>query len=247
MARLEGRRIVITGGGGGIGAATARLFRQEGADIVLMDRDAQAVERVAGEFGCTPLVVDITDEAQVKSAMQTAVERLGGLDGLVNCAGVTTMDRLEHTSLAVWNDMIGVNMTGTFVVCREAIPHLRAAGEATIVIIASASGVLPSMSGGSYGASKAGVDMMGKYLAIELAPEIRVNSVCPGAVDTNMFRSSTKALSPKETSAFARTHYAMQRIGEPEEMAAAILFLTSRESSFVTGHSLCADGGRTYH
>lgn len=246
VGRLDGRRVLITGAASGIGAATARLFAAEGAKLALLDRDANAVREMAQEINAFAVDVDVADEAAVQRAVDQAVAWLGGLDAVVNGAGIASMKRAEETPLDLWRSMLDVNLTGTFLVCRAAIPHLRACEGATIVNIASASGLLPSAAGAAYGVSKAGVDMLTKYLARELAPSIRVNSVCPGMVDTPMMAAMAPKGDPAVEAAIKAT-YALQRAAQPHEIAGAILFLTSRESTYITGVSLAVDGGRTFH
>lgn len=244
---LKGRKILITGAGSGIGAETARLFAAEGAQVALLDREAAAVQRIAAEVGGRAFAADISDEAAITAAVDAAAEATGGLDGLVNAAGIATMARLQDTSLAEFQHILAVNVAGTFLVTLAAVPHLQRAEGATITSIASASGILPSTAGGAYGTSKAAVDMMMKYFARELAPQIRVNSVCPGTVDTPMAAAMTKGADPAQIAAMLRSTYALQRAATAGEIAEALLFLTSRRSSFVTGISLAVDGGRTFH
>lgn len=242
---LAGRRILITGGASGIGAAVARLFAAEGATLFLADRSS-AVASAAAEIGAHWGVMDVTEEASVISGVAAACEAMGGLDGLVSCAGVATLSRLADTSLDEWRRQVDVNLTGPFLVCREAAAPLRASGAATIVILASASGLRPSLAGGAYAASKAGVIMLSKSLAMELGPQVRVNAVCPGMVDTPMFA----AMVPERTAAFEaqlKADYALGRLAEPDEIARAVLFLTQPASGFITGSALAVDGGRTFH
>ncbi|HYZ24364.1 MAG TPA: SDR family NAD(P)-dependent oxidoreductase [Rhodopila sp.] len=242
--RLQGRRVLITGGGSGIGRATAALFRAEGAKVAVLDRAVAA----DGEL---VLPCDVSDEGAVAAAVGKAAEALGGLDGLVNAAGIFHANTLADTPPDLWQRVIAVNLTGTYLVCRAALPFLqesgRQGGAATIVNIASGAGLLPTGPGSAaYVASKGGVIALTKVLAFEAAPRIRVNAVCPGAVETpmtaGMLRDAAGAVQP----AIAQ-RYALQRPSAPEELARAILFLTSEESSSTTGISLAVDGGRTFH
>jgi NAD(P)-dependent dehydrogenase (short-subunit alcohol dehydrogenase family) len=142
-----------------------------------------------------------------------------------------------------WNRVLAVNLTAPFLLCREAIPHLRQAGGGTIVNVASGQGLVPSAPGlSAYAASKGGLVTFSKAMALELAPDIRVNAICPGVVDTPLLPPQMR-----EAAGAPESGYALKRVGEPEEIAAGILFLTSRESAFVTGIALAVDGGRTYH
>jgi NAD(P)-dependent dehydrogenase (short-subunit alcohol dehydrogenase family) len=241
MPRLENRKILITGGASGIGRATCELFVREGAAVAVLDRD---VSRVAGIHA---IAADVSDAAAVSRAMRDAAQALGGLDGLVNAAGVFINRALMETTPDVWNATIAVNLTGTFLCVQAAVPFLRQAERATIVNIASGVGLLPTGGGSTaYVASKGGVIAMTRALAAELAPGIRVNAVCPGAVETPMtdgtLRDSAGAVIPAIVN-----RYALGRPAAPDEIAAGILFLTAHESSFVTGVNLAVDGGRTYH
>jgi NAD(P)-dependent dehydrogenase (short-subunit alcohol dehydrogenase family) len=241
MARLEGRRVLVTGGASGIGYATCELFAREGAAVIVLDRDAS---RVAGVHA---IAGDVSDPAGVARAVREAAQALGGLDGLVNAAGVFVNKGLMETTAEDWDTTIAVNLTGTFLCVKAAVPLLREAGRATIVNIASGVGLLPTGGGSTaYVASKGGVIAMTRAMAAELAPAIRVNSICPGAVETPMTDGTLRDAAGAVIPAISE-RYALRRPAAPEEIAAAILFLTAHESSFVTGVSLAADGGRTFH
>ena len=247
MGRLNGRKIVVTGAASGIGRATARLFRQEGATVAVLDRSDNAAKAVADEIGAFAVTCDVSDPASVASAVAKAAEAMGGIDGVVNAAGILAETGIADTSHAVFAQTLAVNLTGTFLVIQAAAPFIQAAGKGTIVNIASGVGLMPTGPGSvAYVASKAGVIGLTKSAAMELAPAIRVNSVCPGAVETPMtaghIRTSEGAPNPAIT-----TRYALGRHAQPEELAAAILFLTTDESSFMTGIALPVDGGRTFH
>jgi NAD(P)-dependent dehydrogenase (short-subunit alcohol dehydrogenase family) len=241
--RLNGRKIIVTGAASGIGLACARLLASEGAALSLLDRDADALAGPAAELSAHHAVVDLPDEAQIAKAVDAAAAALGGLDGLVNVAGIGGMGRLGELTLADWERTIGVNLTAPFLMMRAVLPHMQAAGEGTIVNISSGQGLTPSAPGmASYCASKGGLVMLSKALALELAPTIRVNCICPGVVDTPLLPESMR-----EAARMPGSPYALKRVGEAEEIAAAILFLMSAESSFITGIAMSVDGGRTYH
>lgn len=247
MGRLSGRRIIVTGGASGIGRATARLFRQEGAAVAVLDRSDNAAKAVADEIGAVAFVCDVSDPASVSAAVAKAAEAMGGLDGLVNAAGILSETGIADTSPDVFARTLAVNLTGTFLVIQAAEPFMRAAGKGTIVNIASGVGLMPTGPGSvAYVASKAGVIGLTKSAAMELAPAIRVNSVCPGAVETAMTAAHIRTADGAPNPAITQ-RYALGRHGQPEELAAAILFLTSDESSFMTGIALPVDGGRTFH
>jgi NAD(P)-dependent dehydrogenase (short-subunit alcohol dehydrogenase family) len=247
MPRLAGRRIIITGGASGIGRATGELFAREGAMVAVLDRDAGPADQIAREIGGHAFAADVSDEAEIARVIQDAAQTLGGLDGLVNAAGVFFNKGLLETVPDIWNQTIAVNLTGTFLCVQAAVPFLHQAGRATIVNIASGVGLLPTGGGSTaYVASKGGVIAMTRALAAELAPAIRVNAVCPGAVETPMTAGTLRDASGTIIPAIV-DRYALGRPATPDEIAAGILFLTSHESSFVTGVSLAVDGGRTFH
>ena len=192
---------------------------------------------------------DIADPAAVTAAVSASASALGGLDGLVNAAGIDLIADIEAMALADWQRIIAVNLTGPMLVMQAVYPHLRAAGGGTIVNISSAAGLSPLKHRTAYCASKAGLQMASKALAMEAAAfGVRVNTVCPGAVETDLFRSSIDG-APDPAAAYeaVRARYALQRIAAPDEIAAAILWLTCAESSYVTGTAIAIDGGRTFH
>jgi NAD(P)-dependent dehydrogenase (short-subunit alcohol dehydrogenase family) len=181
---------------------------------------------------------DVTDEAAVGRAIERASDAMGGIDGLVSAAGVMMRGGVLEIGLQEWRRVIDVNLTGSFIVVRACLPFMRQAPAASIVTLGSAQGLLPNVPNRTaYAASKGGLVNLTRALAAELAPKIRVNCVCPGLVDTPMADGVRGNV----------CNYALGRIAEPMEIANAILFLTSYESSYVTGATLAADGGRSFH
>jgi NAD(P)-dependent dehydrogenase (short-subunit alcohol dehydrogenase family) len=242
--RLEGRRILITGAASGIGAATAELFAAEGAELVLLDSDEERIAVKAKALSAHAICADVTDPAAVQAAVDQAVDRMAGLDGLVNGAGILHVLPFDRTTLADWEKVIRVNLTGPWIVCQAALKPLRAASGATIVNIATGLALRPTANYSSYIASKSGLLALTKSLAIELAPAVRVNAVCPGAVETPM---TAELYRDEIRRSEAASNYALKRLGTPSEVAEAVLFLTGRESGFITGVSLAVDGGRSFH
>lgn len=243
--RLAGRRIVISGAASGIGRAMLELFVRAGARVAALDRqplDSRAMG--AGGDSVLACEADVSDAFSVERAVQRASEAFGGIDGVVNAAGVMNTDWAEAVTLDDWRRVIDVNLTGTFVVCRACLPHLRAAGGGTIVNMSSGQGLLPFKQRSAYAASKAGVISLSKTLAMEWAPLVRVNTICPGVVDTPMVRAG---YSPEQLQEHVGPRHALGRIAQPREIALAALYLSSQESSFVTGIVLAVDGGRSFH
>lgn len=243
LGRLKGRRIVVTGAGSGIGAAIAQLFAAEGAKVAAIDRNEAGMHAWFKQADGIALKADIADEASVNEAVKLAADALGGIDGLVNAAGIANQDLLSEVSVEDWRRIIDVNLTGSFLMARACLPYLKQVQDSTIVNFSSGQGLQPFVRRGAYAASKAGVISLSKTLAMEWAP-IRVNTICPGAVDTPMVRAGYSAETLR-TQVGAR--YALGRVAEAIEIARAALYLTGAESSFVTGIALAVDGGRSYH
>lgn len=245
------RQLIVSGGASGIGLAVARMAVARGARVALLDRDTVALAEAVRLLGEAALALecDVSDAPAVRTAVDRAAQWLGGVDALVNSAGIDALKSLEATSDEEWARVLAVNLTGPMLVCRAALPHLRAAGGGSIVNIASGAGLRPLPNRTAYCASKAAVIMFGKSLAIETAADgIRVNAVCPGAIDTPLFRTSYEnADDPERALAEIRERYALGRIAAPEEVAEAVLYLSGPGASYITGTALAVDGGRTFH
>ncbi len=236
--RLKGRRIVITGAASGIGLATARMFQLEGASLALLDRDAKGLEVAASETQAQVFTTDITDESAVQAAIESAAIAMKGIDGVVNAAGVMLRGSVLEVGLEQWRRVLDINLTGTYLVVRACLPWLKESAGATIVNLGSGQSLLPnSPNRTAYSASKGGVLNLTRALAAELAPAIRANTVCPGLVNTPMAEGVQGNVG----------NYALRRLAEPEEIARAILFLSSADSSYITGAALAVDGGRSFH
>jgi len=235
-ARLQGRRIVITGAASGVGRCTAQLFAAQGAAVTLLDCNREALADVAQATGGHAFTVDITDEAAVTHAIAQGAAAMGGIDGVANIAGMVWRGAVLDVSVAHWRRVLDVNLTGAYIVVRSCLPWLKQTSAATIVNVGSGQAIHPTPNRSAYAASKAGVVTLTRALAAELAPDIRVNSVNPGLVDT-----------PMAAGGFDISPYPLKRMAQPMEIAHAVLFLTSAESSYVTGSALAVDGGRTLY
>jgi NAD(P)-dependent dehydrogenase (short-subunit alcohol dehydrogenase family) len=244
MNRLVQRRIVVTGAASGLGAAIATLFVSEGASVALLDRDEAGAAAKAKDLSAFAVPADVTDYAAMKDAAQRVAEKLGGIDGVINAAGILQLKAFEVTDPADWQNTIAVNLTGPWNVCRVMLPHLRNSKTASIVNIASGLGLRPAPNYSTYAASKGGLIALTRALAVELAPAIRVNALCPGAVETPM---TAPLLGDHAARAQAAANYPLGRLGTPMEIADAALFLISPESAFITGVALPVDGGRALH
>jgi NAD(P)-dependent dehydrogenase (short-subunit alcohol dehydrogenase family) len=243
--RLAGRVAVITGGGGGIGLATGRRMRAEGATIVVGDVDRAAGESAGDELGGLFVPVDVTDEAAVNALFDSAASTYGSVDIAFNNAGISPPedDVIESTELRAWQRVQDVNLTSVYLCCRAALRHMSAAGSGSIVNVASFVAVMGSATSQiSYTASKGGVLAMSRELGVQYARSgIRVNALCPGPVNTPLL----KELFAKDPERAARRliHVPVGRFAEPEEIAAAVAFLASDDASFITASTFLVDGG----
>jgi len=246
--RVAGKVALISGGAGGIGAATAKLLAKEGAAVViadLLEDEGQATETSIAESGGRALFVnlDVTSEDSWNSAVQFAVSSFGKLDILVNNAGVSHRTGVEKTTSEAWDNVMDVNAKGVFLGTKAAIPEMRKAGGGSIINISSIYGMVGSMTSAAYHASKGAVRIFNKSTAIQYASEnIRANSVHPGFVDSPMTRAHHEKPNIHEDRV---AKMPLGRMGLPEDIAAGILYLASDESSFVTGAELVIDGGMT--
>lgn len=249
--RLRNRRIAVTGAASGIGRAIVACFAQQGAKVALLDRDATGLAETAALAGgwTASRVCDVTDPAAVQSAIDDLALACGGLDGLVNCAGISLWRNLDGCSFADWRAVLSVNLDAAFLVTQACLPHLKQAGASTIVNIASGAALRPTRDFGVYATSKAALVAFTRALAIDLVEHgIRANAVCPGVIHTPMVERTLQRAEDRE--ARIRQFFdknQMKRFGTAEEVALATLFLTSAESSFTTGSVLSADGGSAFH
>jgi NAD(P)-dependent dehydrogenase (short-subunit alcohol dehydrogenase family) len=250
--KLTNRNILVTGAASGIGLEVIKLFADEGARLAIAAREQSDAEQARALCRHPERHVavsgDLTDADAVAALTDRAVATLGKIDGLVHSAGVDHIAPFAETSNADFQRVLNQNLTSAFLICQATAPHIEAAGGGTMVTMASGAALLPLAGRTAYCAAKAGLVMFSKTLALELASaKIRVNALCPGAIDTPMLRASAGGEfgDPVPTEVVSR--FAMGRIGLPDEIARATLFLSSEDSSFVTGAALTADGGRTFH
>lgn len=238
--KLAGRRVVVTGAASGVGREIARLFAEEGAVLALLDRNTAGLAEVADQLGAAGYECDVANRDQVNRIVAEAADGLGGIDGLVNAAGVLDITLFHDLSPDSWDHMLAVNLTGPFNVTKAALPFLRRAEKATIVNIASVSALMPMAGTAGYSASKAGLAMFTKAIAFDLGPTIRANTICPGVIKTEMTRYLWENA---EHTQRAADRVALKRLGEPGDVARAALFFSSEDSGFTTGTELPVDGG----
>jgi NAD(P)-dependent dehydrogenase (short-subunit alcohol dehydrogenase family) len=249
---------LVTGAGGDIGGATARRLAAAGEHVVLADIDDDAVDRLAVELRAagseaTPLRLDVTNDASVADGMARIREQLGSLSVLVNGAGAIGVDRFDSFSRMDWQRMFEINVYGTYLCLKEAIPLLHAAdGQGRVVNLASGAGKRPGPLIAPYACAKAAVISLTRSAAAALAPTIRVNCVCPGVIEGGMWKQIDARLD--ELDAPASAHFAgrvsglpLSRGGTPEEIAEVIAFLASEASSYIVGEDVNVDGGQLMH
>lgn len=247
MTELEGKRVFVTGSGAGIGKAIATLFTRRGARVVVSDIDAETAEKAAAEIGAAGVAnCDVTDEAQVQAAVAGAVEILGGLDVLVNNAGIEISSPLLQQSTESFERIHAVNVRGPFVAMKAAIPHLMES-KGNVVNIASVAGIGGSPLLGSYCASKAALIQMTRVAAVEMRPAgVRFNAVCPGFADTAMVERLVPDFEAATQVPFGDLVAMKQgRLGTPTDIAEVAAFLASDRASWVTGSHYVLDGGLT--
>lgn len=247
LFRVDGQVALITGGGGAIGTAMAGGLASAGAALLIVDREGRAAGSTVAQlrdagYDAVAVQADVTAEDDVKRAVQTAVERWGRLDILINSAGIGARHPAEGYPLDRWRTVLDVNLTGTFLFCREAGQVMLAAGRGSIINIASIAGLVGYNGNPAYLASKGGVVQLTRALAAEWATRgVRVNAIAPGVIQTQMIEGALER-EPEFYAAFKQKH-AMHRFGTADELVGPALLLASHAGSYMTGHILAVDGG----
>lgn len=242
------RTAVVTGGAQGIGKAIARRLLAKGMNVVIGDADEQAGAETAQEYrGFGPILFvpcDVSDETRVRGLMDDTVRQFGGIDALINNAGISGFKPLSELTLEEWNTVIGVNLTGTFLCSKHAAPHL-SRREGAVVNIASTRALMSEPDTEAYAASKGGIVALTHALAVSLGPQVRVNCICPGWIEVGDWKKASARRIP-EHSEQDRLQHPAGRVGVPEDIAALADYLIGAEAGFVTGANFVVDGGMTH-
>jgi NAD(P)-dependent dehydrogenase (short-subunit alcohol dehydrogenase family) len=243
MRGLENKRVLITGGASGIGAATAARFLEEGSQVVVLDRDEHGrseIQRQLPRLAGT-VAADVSNLLQVQSAFAEAVQRLGGVDVLINNAGISIRHNFLAITPADWDKVLAVNLTGVFYVAQTAARHMWERGSGVILQTASTNGLVGQPFYADYNATKAGVIELTKTMALELAPKVRACAVAPGYVLTPMQRAEYTDAMLEEVN----RKVPLGRHAKPEEIAALFAYLASEDAAYITGQVFTCDGGET--
>ncbi|MEN8229393.1 MAG: SDR family oxidoreductase [Bacteroidota bacterium] len=248
MKRLENKTVIITGSTSGIGEGIAKRFAKEGANIIISGRNQEAGERVCKEIekegSCYFVQGDITDFHTNELLVSTALQQFGTLDIIIPSAGKLGIGATADLAKETWDQTIATNLNAVFYLCNLSLPHMHKQGSGTIIVISSIAAYKFFPNHPAYCASKAGVNAFVRQMALDYGPQVRANLICPGQVDTPLLHNSVKAFDdPEKIIQQTAERMPMKRIGMPDDIAGAALFLASDEAAWITGSSFVVDGG----
>lgn len=238
--RLEGRAAVVTGAAQGIGRGIAARLAQEGARVLVADVDEALGRQTAAEIGAVFCKTDVTIEADIVAMIAMAVEQFGGLDILVNNAGITPRKAFEEADAAYWHHTVDLNLTSMFLTANHAQAHLQRSAHGNIINLASLHAFMTVKGVSTYAATKGGVLSLTRGLALELAPKVRVNAIIPGLIETERVKVALDNAQDRDKRLAV---HPLGRIGRPDDIAAAVVFLVGDDAGFITGAALPVDGG----
>lgn len=243
---FEGKTIVVTGGAKGIGAGCVKIFHREQGQVVIFDVDEEAGSRLSKKLGERVLYLscDISDEQQVSAAMKKAADHFGGIDVLVNNAGILHYATVTETSEEAWDSLMNVNLKGAFLCAKHAIPYMQKAGSGVVVNMSSVQAFVVQEKVAAYVTTKAALVGLTKSIAVDYAPNIRSVAICPGGVDTELNREAfQQSTDPERARQETVDIHLVQRMAQPEEIGEMVAFVAGDKGSFVTGQALRIDGG----
>jgi NAD(P)-dependent dehydrogenase (short-subunit alcohol dehydrogenase family) len=243
--QFDNKIAIVTGGAKGIGGAASRAFLRDGAQVAIIDRDKTEPDFVTANPGSVLyLTADVSKESQVRAAIEQAATAFGGIDYLVNNAGIQRYNAVTETTEAEWDEVMNVNLKSAFLCAKHAIPHMKRRGKGVVVNLASVQSFVSQQNVAAYTTSKTALLGLTRSIAVDYAPSIRCVAVCPGTVDTPMLRDAI-ALSPDPDAVYQECvdMHPLKRVGTPEEIAELVLFLCSDNAGFITGQYVRVDGG----
>lgn len=243
---FEGKTVVVTGGAKGIGAGCVKVFHREQAQVVILDVDEEAGSKIENQLGDRVLFLscDISDEKQVAKAMKKAADHFGGIDVLVNNAGILHYATVTETTEQAWDSLMNVNLKGAFLCAKHAIPYMQKAGSGVVVNMSSVQAYVVQEKVAAYVTTKSALIGLTKSIAVDYAPNIRSVAICPGGVDSELNRDAfQQSADPEKALQETIDIHLVKRMAQPEEIGEMVAYVASKKGSFITGQALRIDGG----